>query len=307
MNYKNMIMNKHIFTDNLTARIGALAAGKQKFFSQSIESKPFEELVDSIEVDVNEISGEGTFELEAATPEGPLDIAFRVEKWAGAEYPTLIYHHGNNERPFDYSKNAKNTFMHIFVSEKEAFNMNLVVVRAPFHDISLKEYQEKITDLENFMYMIAASVKLNEELICVLPADQKVYTCGISLGGWITNLHRSLFNTSSAYIPMLAGSYLGELFLQSAYRRLAGSLVLENEERIRQLLNFDAAFSAVKTRNVYPLLAMHDRFIEYHVQQKSYNGFAIHTINAGHVTAVINAKELRDHIRGVLEETGSDT
>ena len=144
---------------------------------------------------------------------------------------------------------TKNTFRHIFVSEKEAFNLNLVVVRAPFHDISLKQYQEKITDLENFMTMIAASVKLNEELIRALPADQKVYTCGI-----------------------------------------------------RELLNFDAAFSAVKTKNVFPLLARYDQFIEHHVQRESYNGIEVQTIDAGHVTAAIDASALRTHIRGVLEK-----
>lgn len=295
-------MNKHIFVDNLTAHVGALVAGKNKFFSQSIDSKPFDQLVNEIEVDIPEITGEGTFELEAATAGGPVGIAFRVEKWMGADYPTLIYHHGNNERPFDYSKNAKNTFRNIFVSAKETFNLNLVVVRAPFHDISLKAYQVKITELENFMTMIAASVKLNEELIRVLSADQEVFTCGISLGGWVTNLHRSLYNTASAYIPMLAGSFLGELFLQSAYRRLVGSLALENEARIRDLLNFDDSFSLVKTRNIYPLLARYDRFIEYHVQRKSYNGHDVKTIEAGHVTAAISTNELRTHVLGVLEK-----
>jgi hypothetical protein len=101
---------------------------------------------------------------------------------------------------------------------------------------------------------------------------------------------------------MLAGSYLGELFLQSAYRRLAGSLALENEARIRELLNFDADFSGVKTRNVYPLLALHDRFIEYHVQRESYNGYEVKTLEAGHVTAAISANELRAHILDVLEK-----
>lgn len=295
-------MNKHVFLDNLTARVGALAAGKKKFFSKRIDSKPFKKLVDSVKVKVPEITGEGTIELEAATAGGPIGIAFRVEKWMGADYPTLIYHHGNNERPFDYGKNAKNTFMHIFVKEKAAFNLNLIVVRAPFHDISLKEYQEKITDLENFMTMIAASVKLNEELIRALPADQKVYTCGISLGGWVTNLHRSLYNSSSVYIPMLAGSFLGELFLQSAYRRMTGTQALAEADRIRELLNFDAAFSAVETKNVFPLLARYDQFIEYHVQRESYNGFEVQTIEAGHVTAAISANALRNHICGVVEK-----
>ena len=49
---------------------------------------------------------------------GDLDPAFRVEKWFGADYPSVIYHHGNNERPFDYRKRAKNSFMNIFVKER---------------------------------------------------------------------------------------------------------------------------------------------------------------------------------------------
>ncbi len=295
-------MNKHIFLDNLTARVGAFVAGKNKFFSQSIDSKSFDQLANEIEVDIPEITGEGTFELEAATAGEPVGIAFRVEKWMGADYPTLIYHHGNNERPFDYRKGAKNTFLNIFVKEREAFNLNLVVVRAPFHDISLKKYQEKIAELKHFMTMITTSVKLNEELVRALPADQKVYTCGISLGGWVVNLHRSLYNSSSAYIPMLAGSFLGELFLQSAYRRMTGAEALAHADRIRELLNFDAAFSAVETKNVFPLLGKYDRFIEYHVQRESYNGFEVQTIEAGHVTAAISANELRAHVLGVLEK-----
>lgn len=298
-------MNKHIFLDNLTAWVGARVAGKKKFFSKSINSEPFEKLVEAVKLTVPEITGEGTFELEASTAYGPTGTAFRVEKWVGNDHPTLIFHHGNNERPFDYGKGAKNTFLNVFVREREKFDMNLIVVRAPFHDITLKEYQEKITELNNFMNMIAVSVRLNEELIRLLPSGQPVYTSGISLGGWITNLHRSLYNTSSAYIPLLAGSYLGELFLQSAYRKLAGSRALGNPEKIRELLNFDAAFSAVQTENVFPLLARHDRFIEYEVQLKSYNGTEVSTLEAGHVTAAVNAPALRTHILKVLEETGN--
>jgi len=297
-------MNKHIFADNLTARAGGLIAGKNKFFSSSIDSGSFAELARSIEVSVPAISGEGTFELVAGTPDGPLGAAFRVEKWAGSGYPTLIYHHGNNERPFDYRKGAKNTFLNIFVKERDAFPMNLLVVRAPYHDLPLKEYQEKITDLKNFMYMIAVAVRLNEEIIRTLPAGRPVATAGISLGGWVTNLHRTLYNTSAIYIPLMAGSFLGELFLRSSYRRLTGPLALDHPERIRQLLNFNPAFSEVPSVNVFPLLARYDRFIEYEVQKKSYNGYALRTLEAGHVTGALNARELRSHIFQVLEKTG---
>ena len=57
-----------------------------------------------------EINAEGTFEVRAVTPAGILDPAFKVEKWLGTGHPTIIYHHGNNERPFDYGKAAKTPF-----------------------------------------------------------------------------------------------------------------------------------------------------------------------------------------------------
>lgn len=298
-------MNKHIFADNLTARAGALIAGKSKFFFRSIDSASFEELARSVEVSVPAITGEGTFELVADTPDGPLGTAFRVEKWAGSGVPTLIYHHGNNERPFDYRKGAKNTFLNIFVKERDAFPLNLLVVRAPCHDLPLKEYQKRMTELKNFMYMITVAVRLNEEIIRSLPKGQPVATAGISLGGWVTNLHRTLYNTSAIYIPLMAGSFLGELFLRSSYRRLTGPLALSHPEKIRELLNFDTAFAGVPSANVFPLLARYDRFIEYEVQKKSYNGYAVRTLEAGHVTGALNARELRSHILQVLEKTGT--
>ena len=297
-------MNKHIFVDKLTARIGSLVAGNKKFFSRSIESESFETLINSITVSIPEISGEGTIELSADSSEGQVAVAFRIEKWMGPDYPTLIYHHGNNERPFDYRKGAKNTFLGIFVKEKDAFNTNLIVVRAPYHDCPLKEYQEKMTELKKFMNMIATSVKVNEALIQSLPEGQPVMTCGISLGGWVTNLHRSFYNTSDIYIPLVAGSFLGELFLQSSYTKLTGSNALLYPERIRKMLNFNNAFSKIATLNVYPLMARFDQFIEYEVQKKSYNGLAVRTIETGHVTAAVNPTELRAHVLNIMEKTG---
>jgi hypothetical protein len=362
-------MNKHIFFDKITASIGAKVAGKKKFFSQSVDSLSFEELVQRTEIvvqmtndkeasnatgsksektahapeikndrtsgatdfkggrtgdageirnesssratdindretaDVPEINGEGTFEVSAVTPAGILDPAFRVEKWVGTGYPTIIYHHGNNERPFDYRKGAKNTFLNIFVKARNTFDANLIVVRAPYHNSSLKEYQEKMTDLQNFMAMIAAAVKLNETLIGALRqhSDQPVITTGISLGGWVTNLHRALFNSADRYVPLMAGAFLGELFLESRYRKMTGENAVGADGVIRELLNFDRAFGVVETRNVFPLLAKYDQFIEYPVQVKSYEGIEVRTIENGHITGALNTRNLRNHVLAVLQ------
>ncbi len=296
-------MNKHILIDNLIANIGSLVSGSKKFFAASIGSLTFEELIRSTEVSVPEINSEGTYEIMATSKiAGELDTAFRVEKWIGIDHPSIIYHHGNNEKPFDYRKRAKNSFMNIFVNDRDKFGANLIAVRAPFHNGSLKEYQEKMMHLENFMAMISASVNMNQSIIAVLrnKSNAPIITCGISLGGWVTNLHRSYYNSSTAYVPLLAGAFLGDLFLKSKYRKLASNLVFQQPEKIRQLLNFNDDFIKITAENVYPLLAIYDRYIEYDVQKNSYAGHPVETLEAGHVTGSLNTSALRSHVLKVL-------
>lgn len=296
-------MNKHIFFDNLTASIGALATGKKKFFSQSLESLPFLELIEKTKIKFPEEIQEGTYELEAETPVGILDTAFKIVKWYGKDFPAIIYHHGNNERPFDFRKSAKNTFYQIFVNKKEEFQANLVVVRAPFHNSSLKDYQQKMTDLQNFAAMIAASVKLNEALISALHRKgcDKILTSGISLGGWVTNLHRSFFNTSTVYVSLMSGTFLGELFIRSKYKKLTAENALNNPDTLKKVLNFDNDFKKITTPNVFPLLGRYDQFIEYDVQKESYTGHPVKVIENGHVTGALKTKTLRSHILEVLQ------
>lgn len=297
-------MNKHIFIDKLTASIGALVAGKKKFFAKSLNSPSFEEHLKNIKIEIPAINGEGIHELEATTLVGKLNPALRVAKWYGKDFPTIIYHHGNNEDPFNYGKTSKNTFANIFIKTKEELTANLIVVRAPFHNNNLKIYQEKMMELKNFTAMLAVSAKVNEEIISKLDkeSDAPVITCGISLGGWVTNIHRSYFNTSTAYIPLFAGTFLGELFLHSKYNKLTSKQALNEPKRIQQLLNFNLAYRKINDENVYPLLAHYDQFIEYNVQKACYDGYNLDTIEFGHVTGSLETKILRKHIVKTLEE-----
>lgn len=301
-------MNKHIILDNITASIGGFIAGKKKFFANSIQSPSFEENVAVIELDSPTISGEGIFEIKAKTLVGELDSAIRVVKWMSNDYPTIIYHHGNNERPFDFKKSAKNTFYKILAKPKDSIEANLVVVRAPFHNCNLSYYQEKMTELMNFVAMISTSVKLNEVLIQNIQGDSKaaVITTGISLGGWITNLHRGIYNSSTAYIPLMAGTFLGELFLKSKYRKMSSGLALNNPEQIKSVLNFDELFKTKNSQNIFPLLCKYDQFIEYNVQRGSYKDYPLKTIEYGHVTGALSTEILKEHILEVLNYCKSD-
>lgn len=301
-------MNKHIFFDNITASIGGFIAGKKKFFASGVQSPSFEENIAAIELDSPTISGEGIFEMKVKTLVGELDPAVRVAKWMGFDYPTIIYHHGNNERPFDFKKTAKNTFYKTLVRSKDSIDANLIVVRAPFHNCSLSCYQEKMTELKNFVAMISTSVKLNEVLVQNLKGNSKapVITTGISLGGWVTNLHRGIHNSSTAYIPLMAGTFLGELFLQSKYRKLTSDLALNNPEQIKSVLNFDELFQTINSKNIFPLLCKYDQFIEYDVQQESYRDYPLKTIEYGHVTGALNTEILKEHILEVFKYCNSE-
>ena len=295
-------MNIHVILDNITSSIGSLIAGKKKFFSESLESRPFNELIQSVEANIPALNSVATHEVNAKSQDIQLDAAIKIDKWMGYEYPTIIYHHGNNERPFNYKAGAKNSFFDVFVKSRDQYNANLIVVRAPFHNCSFKHYQDKMSYLSNFMLMISASVKINEMIISELKSHSQspVITCGISLGGWVANLHRSYFNTSDAYIPLLSGTFLGELFLQSSYKKLTGSNALLEPETIRKFLNFNPEFEKNKNRNVFPILALYDRFIEFKIQKMSYDGHNIKTIEAGHVTGALSTKVFRAHCIDVL-------
>jgi hypothetical protein len=296
-------MNKHIFLDNLTAVVGSMIAGKKKFFANSLQSPSFEDQVTAIRLKCPSIAGEGTHEVPAKTLVGNLDPAFRVARWKGAKYPTIVYHHGNNEKPFDFSKLAKNTFYRILLNSQDTIEANLVVVRAPFHNTSLKEYRNRMVDLSNFTTMIATSVRLNEEIIREIRKEstKAIITSGISLGGWVTNLHRGIYNTSTAYAPLMAGAFLGELFLKSKFRKMTSDLALNNPEEIRRVLNFNALFRRQDSQNLSPLLSKYDQFIEYDVQKETYRGYPLKTIEYGHITGAMNSTALRSHLLSVLK------
>lgn len=127
-------MNLHAFLDHYTVMAGALVAGRRRFFSQNLESPDFSEILETISLQLPEIVGEGLYEVEADTLTGTLDPAFYVAQWLGNDYPTLVYHHGNSERPFDFSAFSKNSFKHVVLAQREQFAVNLIALRAHITD-----------------------------------------------------------------------------------------------------------------------------------------------------------------------------
>jgi len=255
-------MNIHTILDNFTVSLSALLLPKSKFFRESIESP-----------------------------------AFRIAQWKGKEYPTIIYHHGSGENPYDRSFNS------IFSIKKMDISANLIVIRAPFNR-SAKEYMTSINDLANFVAMLSVSVKLIEKLVSY--SREKGISCvvisGLSLGGWVTNLHHNYFNSADYYKPLMAGAELAEVFINSVYEKLTASLAKENPEQVRSILNFDDDFAKVDNSNVFPLLSLYDQIISFDRQKQCYDENLITVLEKGHITGALAFEKLRRHILENVEE-----
>lgn len=162
----------------------------------------------------------------------------------------------------------------------------------------MKFYLEKISKLSNFTAMLSGSVKVAEELVKYLKSNGsgRVMITGISLGGWVTNLHRSFYNSADVYVPIFAGAALEELFSTSYYKKLAGALVMEKPDAVKKALNFEQEFTHITDANIFPLLARYDQIIEYERQKQCYGERYIKVIDKGHITGTLASKDLRNHI-----------
>jgi hypothetical protein len=290
-------MNRHALADHATAVAGALLTGGGSFFADSVESPSLEVMIEHVAVGVPPLDGEGAYELTAETPVGTLDPAVLVHQWVGPTAPTVVYHHGNGESPFEVGRFATNTFRDIFVEgADDVAGLNLVAIRAPYHTLSTREYARVVRDLERFVATLATSVVVVDEVVTQLAASAPVFVAGISLGGWVTTLHRTYRNTATGYVPLLAGARLGDLFVDSGYRRLVGGTGAANPDRLRATLNFDDDFQQVTTRNLHPLLARYDQYIVFETEAPTYADYDVTVLEKGHVTATLDTDALRAHV-----------
>jgi len=152
--------------------------------------------------------------------------------------------------------------------------------------------------------MLATSTALAEALITELKQGHttRVILSGISLGGWVANMHRAFFGTADAYIPVFAGAALDEVFISSAYRKLTDDRALEKAENISAVLNFEKEFSLRRGKQIFPPLARYDRFIEFQRQHRCYDDTESRILEAGHVTGTLMYDTIRQHILTHLAE-----
>lgn len=290
-------MNIHSLFDHISIKSTEVLVINNKIFSKDSESPTYVEHFQNICLNIPEIDGEGIYEVEAETAAGALDPAFLIHQWKGGNYPSIIYHHGNLERPFNFQWYMKNTFRDIFTSYQKPIEANLIAIRAPYHRGSIIKYAKRIGYLTNFIAMLSVSAKLIDFLVDYLKSEGKgqVIVSGVSLGGLAVNLHRTYFNTADIYIPLCAGASLGDVFLTSAYKKVT-EIVHDHRDTVHDVLDFETDFKKVKSDNVFPLLARYDQLFRYERQMESYDGHPVTVLDKGHWTASLSSKKLRQHI-----------
>ena len=263
-----------------------------KYFREGAESATIKENLEGISLNLPDFKIEGDYDVLASTLVGELNAGFRLAQWIGENAPTVIYHHGASEIPFDYG------FKGIFPLRKTDIKANLFLVRAPFHR-SMKDFQSGIRTLANVTAMLSVSVCLIEHLVsyCRKRNVKQILVAGTSMGGFITNLHHIHYDSADVYIPLLAGLAMDDAYLVSVYSKAVDAHVRENyADNIQAVLNFEEDFNAKDNSNVFPLLSRYDRLIRYQRQKESYGKCPVAAINKGHTTGALAYGQLRQHI-----------
>jgi hypothetical protein len=122
-------MNRHEQIDIATVRLSALLLGETKFFVRSADAPPLVDATNQTTPPVDNIddpSTAGRHDVVVDTPLREFETPFLSWQWLGPESPTLVYHSGSGERPFDLGRFSTNSFRRLFLTLVEDLPLNLI-------------------------------------------------------------------------------------------------------------------------------------------------------------------------------------
>lgn len=278
-------MNRHIMTDKMLLWVAAKWG--TPFFRESVESSTFEEHVAGIRFELPAFGREGIFPLALQTLAGRWPAAFKVSHWAGPQHPTLIYHQGGAEQPFD------RTVRKLYPPSRRP-DINVIVVQTPCQG-SVSDINRNFAHLNIYLMMVASAVEITEQLINApeLAKSPMVCVSGYSLGGFVTGRHHMHYNSADAYVPFMAGTRHGDIFFSSIN---AGKIAQENRDYVLSRLNFDHAWSQRDHPNVFPVVGRYDQLNWLSIQLPSYGSTPVEVWEGGHLYGVRRPKRMRTKI-----------
>lgn len=283
-------MNIHKFVDNFSMCIAGKTV-KKKYFSKNVSSRKVKDWFEVLMLEIPSIDAEGHHQIKVEY-DGCVHVAgIHIDQWQGKDYPTIIYHHGAAEGSYDFS------FKRILTKHKSDIKANLIGIQALFNH-SNKQFMDSISNLSSYTMMLAASVLMVEQIIknLRLTSDSRIIVTGTSLGGFVTNLHYTYYNSADRYVPLLAGARIGDALMDSAYSNVMSEYGKSKSKDVIEILNFDQDFRKRNQNNLFPLLASHDQIVEFSVQSQDYDKTKIESIPFGHSTGATRYELLRKHI-----------
>jgi hypothetical protein len=284
-----------MIVDKLVASMGAIYGNGLKFFSAGSSSPPVGDLVQDMRCSLSSPDECGEYHAKLKLGEEEIEVPFSVERWAGREAPTLLFHHGSGDIP--YTGRIKQILKAENDVEMIPRDVNVIATCSPYNH-SKREYIGAIRNLKSFCTLLAGSAVLIEGIRNALPRIGRFVVSGISLGGWITNLHHAYFDTADEYRPVFAGAALDALFTDSAYSRLTAADA--HPDSLSACLNFETEFDKRPKGCVYPLLARYDQYIKFERQAGIYRPENISVIEKGHVTGSADSHALLNHLAGAF-------
>ncbi len=316
-------MGRHELLDSVVARMGSLYGESLKFFRRGLESPSVGEFIRSTRIREPHLDGIGDQEVTAMVGEESVPTRFSVLSWAGPTAPVLIFHHGSGDCPY-HMRIRKILGEGLHEGGIGDTQVTVIATDSPFNR-TRKEYYDAVGDLRSFATMLAVSTVLVESLVAAVRTraaggeggggagvsrggsgdpkgglavggEPRVVVSGISLGGWVANLHHAYFDTAGEYRPIFAGAAPDALFLDSAYAGLASRRVQENPEAVTAALNFEEAFRARGAGNVFPLMGRYDQYVRLDRQSGIYEPEKVTVLEKGHVTGGAANSELRDFL-----------
>lgn len=250
-----------------------LLTRRRRYFRDGVDSPPFEAHLEAVDADWPAVAGVGTGERPVETLAGPLRAAVSVRAWHGPDVPTLVWHHGGGEYPYD-------TIFEGAFPDPDTAGVNLVLVRAPGHD-SRFGVQRVGATLSRYLATLAVAVAATEHVLAVV--DGRTVVAGYSLGGFVTNRHHAHHDTADAYVPLMAGTAHGEIFLTTVP---AAPTARSRAGHLRERLNFTDAWREREHAHVHPVLGRHDRLNRYETQRASYPGIDPTVWPVGHLRGI---------------------
>ena len=287
-------MNRHILFDR--AMLWAINRFGDPFFSASTESPPFEEHLERLRLDPLDIGGAGLCEIGAHTLAGTIEERVNVLHYLGPDAPLLVYNMGGGESPFD--KTMQRTYP---PSAKPPFSV--VAVEAPYQR-TLGQLKASFAHLNTYLAMIATAVKTTETILQqdAFAGSAAKVVAGASLGGFVSNRHHMVYDSADAYVPFVAGTRHGEIFLSTVP---AAPAARAQPEYLRERLNFDAAWFERSHPNVFPQLGRYDQLNRLEIQGPSYGDMEIDIWDGGHLYNYYHPELMREKFRQVFTLLGA--